>query len=155
VTDPADGAAEAAEDDLRPLGVRFLAALGGLAVRLLPEYVLLVVALGALRGLLFPLGAGLAGLHGAVVVGIVVLLAVAGTLLPVPTGAEVAVVAALLAAGVAPALAATLLITLPAVSLPSLLMVRRVFPRGLLARVAVVAVATGLASAAVAALGGG
>jgi uncharacterized membrane protein YraQ (UPF0718 family) len=155
VTDPADGAAEAAEDDLRPLGVRFLAALGGLAVRLLPEYVLLVVALGALRGLLFPLGAGLAGLHGAVVVGIVVLLAVAGTLLPVPTGAEVAVVAALLAAGVAPALAATLLITLPAVSLPSLLMVRRVFPRGLLARVAVVAVATGLASAAVAALAGG
>jgi uncharacterized membrane protein YraQ (UPF0718 family) len=90
-----------------------------------------------------------------VVVGIVVLLAVAGTLLPVPTGAEVAVVAALLAAGVAPALAATLLITLPAVSLPSLLMVRRVFPRGLLARVAVVVVATGLASAAVAALAGG
>jgi uncharacterized membrane protein YraQ (UPF0718 family) len=100
----------------------------------------------------FPVGAGLAGLHGAVVVGIVVLLAVAGTLLPVPTGAEVAVVAALLAAGVAPALAAVLLITLPAVSLPSLLMVRGVFPRGLLARVTAVVVATGLASAAVAAL---
>jgi uncharacterized membrane protein YraQ (UPF0718 family) len=53
---------------------------------------------------------------------------------------------------VAPALAALLLITLPAVSLPSLLMVRRVFPRGLLARVTGVVVATGLASAAVAAL---
>jgi uncharacterized membrane protein YraQ (UPF0718 family) len=153
VTDPADPAAEDAEADPRPLGVRFLAALGGLAVRLLPEYLLLVVVLGALRGLLFPVGAGLAGLHGVVVVGVVVLLAVAGTLLPA-TGAEVAVVAALLAAGVAPALAATLLITLPAVSLPSLLMVRRVFPRGLLARVAAVVVAAGLASAAVAALAG-
>jgi uncharacterized membrane protein YraQ (UPF0718 family) len=152
VADPADLASDDAEEDPRPLGVRFLAALGGLAVRLLPEYVLLVVALGALRAVLFPVGAGLAGLHGAVVVGIVVLLAVAGTLLPVPTGAEVAVVAALLAAGVAPALAAVLLITLPAVSLPSLLMVRGVFPRGLLARVTAVVVATGLASAAVAAL---
>ena len=150
--DPADLASDDAEEDPRPLGVRFLAALGGLAVRLLPEYLLLVVALGALRAVLFPVGAGLAGLHGAVVVGIVVLLAVAGTLLPVPTGAEVAVVAALLAAGVAPALAAVLLITLPAVSLPSLLMVRRAFPRGLLARVTAVVVATGLASAAVAAL---
>ena len=128
-TDPAELTTDDTEEDPRPLGVRFLAALGSLAVRLLPEYLLLVVALGALRGVLFPVGAGLAGLHGAVVVGIVVLLAVAGTLLPVPTGAEVAVVAALLAAGVAPALAATLLITLPAVSLPSLLMVRRVFPR--------------------------
>jgi uncharacterized protein len=150
--DPADLASDDAEEDPRPLGVRFLAALGGLAVRLLPEYLLLVVALGALRAVLFPVGAGLAGLHGAVVVGIVVLLAVAGTLLPVPTGAEVAVVAALLAAGVAPALAAVLLVTLPAVSLPSLLMVRRVFPHGLLARVTGVVVATGLASAAVAAL---
>ena len=153
-TDPAELRTDDTEEDPRPLGVRFLAALGSLAVRLLPEYLLLVVALGALRGVLFPVGAGLAGLHGAVVVGIVVLLAVAGTLLPVPTGAEVAVVAALLAAGVAPALAATLLITLPAVSLPSLLMVRRVFPRGLLARVSGVVVVAGLASAAVAELAG-
>ena len=36
--------------DERPLLVRFLAALGRLSVRLLPEYLLLVVALGALRG---------------------------------------------------------------------------------------------------------
>ncbi|HEY2224810.1 permease [Actinomycetospora sp.] len=140
--------------DARPLAVRFLAALGGLAVRLLPEYLLLVVALGALRGVLFPFGAGLAGVHGIVVVGIVVLLAVTGMLLPIPTGAEVAVVAALLAAGVAPALAAALLVTLPAVSLPSLLMVRRAFPRRLLVAVAGVVVLVGVASAVAVGVGG-
>lgn len=153
---PVDAAAVAddAPPDHRPLAVRFLAALGGLAVRLLPEYLLLVVALGALRGVLFPLGAGLAGAHGLVVVGIVVLLAVAGMLLPVPTGAEVAVVAALLATGVAPPLAAALLVTLPALSLPSLLMVRRAFPRGLLVTVAGVVVLVGVAAALVVASGG-
>ncbi|NMO88169.1 permease [Actinomycetospora sp. TBRC 11914] len=140
--------------DERPLPVRFLTALGGLALRLLPELAVLVVVLGALRGLLFPVGAGLAATHGLVVVGVVVLLAVAGTLLPVPTGAEVAVVAALLAAGVAPAVAAALLLTLPTVSLPSLLMVRRAFPRTLLLGVAGVVVLVGVASALVVAAGG-
>ncbi|MHC1562430.1 permease [Actinomycetospora sp. C-140] len=124
---------EDAVPDKRPLAVRFLAALGGLSIRLLPEYLLLVVALGAFRGVLFPVGASwLAGT--AAVVG-VVLLAVAGTLLPIPTGAEVAVVAALLAVGVSGPLAAALLITLPAVSLPSLLMVRTAFPHRLLVAV--------------------
>ncbi|GAA4785250.1 permease [Actinomycetospora chlora] len=126
---------EAGTDD-RPLVVRFLRALGGVTVRLLPEYLLLVVALGAFRGVLFPLSSTLVSGTGLVllVVGVVVL-AVAGTLLPIPTGAEVAVVAALLAVGVAGPLAAPLLITLPALSLPSLLMVRSAFPRPLLAAV--------------------
>ncbi len=141
-------------DDGRPLPVRFLAALGGLSLRLLPEYLVLVVALGALRGVLFPLGAGLAGLHGGVVVAIVVLLAVAGTLLPIPTGAEIAAVAALLAAGVSPVIAAALLITLPAISLPSLLMVRRVFPVRVLATVTVGTVLIGVVCSVVVAVGG-
>lgn len=141
-------------DDGRPLPVRFLAALGGLSLRLLPEYLVLVVALGALRGVLFPLGAGLAGTHGAVVVAIVVLLAVAGTLLPIPTGAEIAAVAALLAAGVSPVVAAALLITLPALSLPSLLMVRRVFPARVLATVTVGTVLLGVACSVLVAVGG-
>ncbi|MEJ2870748.1 permease [Actinomycetospora sp. OC33-EN08] len=141
-------------DDGRPLPVRFLAALGGLAVRLLPEYLVLVVVLGALRGVLFPVGAGLAGTHGAVVVAVVVLLAVAGALLPIPTGAEVAAVAALLAAGVSPVIAAALLVTLPAVSLPSLLMVRRVFPVRVLATVTVGVVVIGVVCSVVVAVGG-
>ncbi|WP_157647526.1 permease [Actinomycetospora chiangmaiensis] len=146
--------ASPALNDGRPLPVRFLAALGGLSLRLLPEYLVLVVVLGALRGVLFPLGAGLAGTHGAVVVAIVVLLAVAGTLLPIPTGAEIAAVAALLAAGVSPVIAAALLVTLPAVSLPSLLMVRRVFPGRVLATVTVGRVLIGVVCSLVVAMGG-
>ena len=74
----------------------------------------------------------------------VVLLAVAGTLLPIPTGAEVAVVAAMLAVGIPGPLAAALLITLPALSLPSLLMVRNAFPRRLLVAVTGLVVTVGL-----------
>ncbi|MEJ2866076.1 permease [Actinomycetospora flava] len=132
---------ESPADD-RPLLVRFLAALGGLSVRLLPEYLLLVVALGAFRGVLFPVGAS--WLTGTAVVLGVVVLAVAGTLLPIPTGAEVAVVAALLAVGVSGPLAAALLVTLPALSLPSLLMVRNAFPRTLLVAVTGVVVGVGV-----------
>jgi uncharacterized membrane protein YraQ (UPF0718 family) len=135
-----------AEPDDRPLLVRFLSALGRLSVRLLPEYLLLVVALGALRGVLFPVGSTL--LTGTGIVLGVVLLAVAGTLLPIPTGAEIAVVAALLAVGVSGPLAAALLITLPALSLPSLLMVRGVFPRGLLVAVTGLVVGVGVLTSA-------
>jgi hypothetical protein len=124
----------------RPLSVRFAWSLGRLALRLLPEYLLLVVALGAARAWLFPLGLD----HGSTV------LAVAGTLLPIPTGGEVAVVAALLASGAGAATAAALLVTLPAVSLPSLLMVRRVFPHRVLAGTFAAVVGTGLLTAAVA-----
>jgi uncharacterized membrane protein YraQ (UPF0718 family) len=136
--------------DDRPLAIRFLVALGRLAVRLLPEYLVLVVVLGAFRGVLFPLSSGLmSGTTLLLVVG-VVLLAVAGTLLPVPTGAEVAVIAALLAAGIAPPLAAALLVTLPALSLPSLLMVRRAFPRRTLVSVTALVAGVGVLCAAVA-----
>jgi uncharacterized protein len=135
-----------ADPDERPLAVRFLAALARLSVRLLPEYLLLVVALGALRGVLFPVGSTL--LTGTGIVLGVVLLAVAGTLLPIPTGAEIAVVAALLAVGVSGPLAAALLITLPALSLPSLLMVRGVFPRGLLVAVTGLVVGVGVLTSA-------
>ncbi|MDD7920094.1 hypothetical protein [Actinomycetospora callitridis] len=117
-------------------------------MRLLPEYLLLVVALGALRGVLFPVGSTL--LTGTGIVVGVVLLAVAGTLLPIPTGAEIAVVAALLAVGVSAPLAAALLITLPALSLPSLLMVRGVFPRGLLVAVTGLVVGVGVLTSVVA-----
>lgn len=145
---PAVDASEVVADeplDDRPLVVRFLAALGELTIRLLPEYLLLVVALGAFRGVLFPVGASwLTGTGVWLVVAGVALLAVAGTLLPIPTGAEVAVVAALLAVGVPGPLAAALLITLPAVSLPSLLMVRNAFPRRLLVAVTGVVVGVGV-----------
>lgn len=130
----------------RSLPSRYVSSLTGLAVRLLPEYVLLVVALGAIRTWLFPLN-----LDGAPVVLVVLALVLAGTLLPIPTAGEVAVVAALLAAGAGSAVAGALLITLPALSLPSLLMVRRAFPRRVLAVATGVVVLAGVATAATAA----
>jgi uncharacterized membrane protein YraQ (UPF0718 family) len=138
---------EPAPVDGRPLLVRFLAVLGGLSLWLLPGFALLVFALGTVRGVLLPQEWG----HTAGVLAVVVF-AVAGTLLPVPGGGEIAAVAALLAVGVSAPVAAALLITLPAVSLPSLFMVRRVFPgSALLATVASV-IALGLLSAAAAAV---
>ena len=118
--------------------------LGGLAARLVPEFVAVAFVLGAFRSELFPLG----GTSGGTVV-LVLALVVAGLLLPVPTGAEVAVVSGLLAAGLPVAAAAALAVTLPVLSLPSLLMVRHAFPRRLLLRLVGVTAAVGVLSAAV------
>ncbi|SCX49171.1 hypothetical protein SAMN03159343_2124 [Klenkia marina] len=115
--------------DRRPVLVRFVATLAGLAVRLLPEYLAVVFVLGTFRGVLFPADGG----SGVAAVAVLLLLLVAGLALPVPTGGEVAVVSAALAAGLAAPSAAVLLVALPVLSLPSLLMVRHVFPRRLLA----------------------
>jgi len=78
---PAVVGTPAAEDaETGPLLVRFGRSFGAMALRLLPEYLLLVVALGALRG---PLFSGGIGLRAGVLA--VVVFAVAGALLPIPT----------------------------------------------------------------------
>ncbi len=114
------------------------------AMMIIPEWFVIVLALGAARAWLFPaLGSELS--FGIIAL---VLLAVAGTLFVIPTAGEVPVVQSLLVYGVAPGLAGALLLTLPAVSLPSLYVVRRAFPTRLLAGtmlvVAVAGIATGL-----------
>lgn len=129
---------------------RFLAALARLSLRLLPEYAVVVVLIGAGRGALFPIGASLSSYA---VLG-VLLLAVTGTLLAVPTAGEIPVVAGVLAAGFSPALAAALLVTLPATSVASLTMVRKEFPRRVVVAVPVLTVGVGLATAAFVAAAG-
>jgi uncharacterized membrane protein YraQ (UPF0718 family) len=57
----------------------------------------------------------------------IVLFAIAGMLFVIPTAAEIPIIQGLLLAGLPIAPAAALLITLPAVSLPSLVMVARAF----------------------------
>jgi uncharacterized membrane protein YraQ (UPF0718 family) len=131
----------------RPLAVCFVVALSGLSLRLLPEYLLLVVVLGALRG---PLFAGGIGMHAGVLA--VLIFAVAGALLPVPTAGEIPAIAALLTLGVSGPVAAALLITLPALSVPSLVMVRGVFPAKVLGATAAGVITLGLMTAAAAAL---
>ncbi|HEU0230921.1 MAG TPA: permease [Burkholderiaceae bacterium] len=95
----------------------------GMALRLLPEYLVLVLLLGATRAWLFPaLGVGvddsLLWIVGA---------AVAGMLFVIPTAGEVPIVQAMLSLGMASGPAAALLLTLPPVSLPSLAMVAKSF----------------------------
>jgi uncharacterized membrane protein YraQ (UPF0718 family) len=103
---------------------RYLRSLGRLSLTLLPEYLVIVLLLGAFRGWLFPVAHGLDAWGPLAVV----VLAVAGTLFVIPTAGEIPIVQGLLQAGIGVAGPAALLITLPAVSLPSLAMVWRSFP---------------------------
>lgn len=125
-----------------PLPLRFVRALAGLAVRLVPEMVAVVLVLGTFGGVLLP---GEGALDGVVLV--LVLVAV-GLALPVPTGGEVAAVAAALAAGLPTAAAAALLVTLPVLNLPSVLMVRGAVPGRVLGGVVAAAATVGLVAAA-------
>jgi uncharacterized protein len=95
-----------------------------LAIRLVPEYLVLVFALGALRAWLFPEMTPAIG-HAS---WLVPALAGAGTLFVIPTAGEVPIIQVLQHFGLGAGGAAALLITLPAVSLPSLAMLGRVMP---------------------------
>lgn len=105
----------------RELPLRYVRSLARFALTLIPEYVVVVLALGWLSGW-WP---SLAGLDARLGVLAVVLMAVLGTVLVVPTGGEIPVVLALTAAGVGAGSVGALLITLPALSVPSMVMVGR------------------------------
>lgn len=92
-----------------------------LGIRLLPEYLILVLLLGAARAWLFPVF----GADDSIVW--IVALALAGTLFVIPTAGEVPIVQAMLALGMGAGPAAALIMTLPAISLPSLAMLGSVF----------------------------
>ncbi len=126
---------------------RWLGQLLRLSGRLLPEYGLLIVVLGWSQAWLLPRLA-LGAAHGTVwLIG----MAVAGTLLAVPTAGEIPVVQAVLAAGLGAAPAAGLLVTLPAVSLPSLVMVSKALPARLLVAIALAVAAAGVLAGRIAA----
>ncbi len=106
------------------LAVAWMRAFVRLAVRLVPEYVVLVCLLGAVRFWLFPALDPVIG-HAA---WIGPFFALVGTLFVIPTAGEVPIIQALQQAGLGTAGAAALLVTLPAVSVPSLVMLGRVVP---------------------------
>ncbi len=133
-------------DDLRPMLIRWVSALGSLAIGLLPEYVVVVVLLGAARAWLFPAMSPAVG-HS---LWLVLLLAVTGTLFVVPTAGEVPIVQTLMRFGLGTGGAGVLLTTLPAVSLPSLWMVGRSLPVRVLVFVACSVAVLGLVSGAAA-----
>lgn len=118
-----------------------------LSIRLLPEYVIIVLALGAARAWLFPalpdaMGSGILWIAG---------LAIAGTAFVIPTAGEVPIVQSLMALGLGSGPAAALLVTLPAVSVPSAVMVSRAFPQRVVWFVAACVALSGLACGLVAA----
>jgi uncharacterized protein len=111
---------------------RWLAVLFRMAIRLIPEYLVLVLALGAARAWLFP------HMGHEVDNSLIWILAFAsaGALFVIPTAGEVPIVQAMLALGIAVGPAAALLMTLPPISIPSLAMLRNSFRPRLLVMVA-------------------
>ncbi len=111
-----------------------------MALWILPEYVVLILLLGAARAWLFPHVGPEIGNH----LGWIVALAIAGTLFVIPTAGEVPIVQAMLALGMGVGPAGALLMTLPPISVPSVAMLLTAFRWQLLAVVAVCVVALGI-----------
>ena len=145
---PADSHAPSAiaTVDARPFDLghaprRFLTALGRLAATLVPEYFAVVLLIGAFRSWLMPLGADT--VHWGLLA--VLIAAVAGVLIVIPTAGEIPVLLGLAAVGTSPAVLGALLIALPAISLPSMAMVGRSLAWKVVAVAAVAVVAFALA----------
>ncbi|HEX3649360.1 MAG TPA: permease [Pseudonocardiaceae bacterium] len=140
-----DGVVPAVPDDARSVGDlpwRYLRSLGRLAMVLVPEYLVVVLLVGLVSGWL----ADFAGLDQRLGVLAVVICAVVGTLLVIPTAGEIPVVLALAAAGVGLGSAGALLVTLPALSLPSMVMVGRALSWRVTTAMAAAVVVAGLLS---------
>jgi uncharacterized protein len=125
---------------------RWLRILVGMAVRLIPEYVVLVLLLGAVRAFLFPAIGPQVDNHLIWIVAF----AVAGMLFVIPTAGEVPIIQAMLALGMGVGPAGALLMTLPPISLPSMAMLARSFPPRVLVAVGLGVVAIGVAAGAIA-----
>ncbi|MCG5073874.1 permease [Paraburkholderia tagetis] len=120
--------------------MRWLRLFVRMAVRLVPEYIVLVLLLGAARAWLFPhIGPEVASSLGWIVV-----FAVAGMLFVIPTAGEVPIIQAMLALGMGVGPAGALLMTLPPVSLPSFAMLAGSFRVRTLALVGTVVVLFGV-----------
>ncbi|HET7658234.1 MAG TPA: permease [Bacillales bacterium] len=112
------------EDPKQGLFVRWLKSLGTMSLTIIPAYIISVFVLGAFRAWLFPaLGGTMLGNS----VLAVLLLALAGTLFVIPTAGEIPIAQTFMKFGLGSGPAAALIITLPVISLPSALMVRRAF----------------------------
>jgi uncharacterized membrane protein YraQ (UPF0718 family) len=121
---------------------RWMKILGKMSIRLIPEYIILVLILGAARALLFPhIGPEITN-H----LGWILFFAVAGTLFVIPTAGEVPIIQAMLALGIGVGPAGALLMTLPPISVPSIAMLYRSFKPRLLINVTGTVIAFGILS---------
>ncbi|OCB37796.1 permease [Mycobacterium malmoense] len=149
-TGPAPTRAIAAAGDGAGIGGPrgFVRALSWLALVLLPEYAVLVLLVGALRGWLLTLAQPAHhGLLWALL--LVVVVAVAGTLMVIPTAGEIPILQGLALLGASSGTIGALLITLPAVSVPGAAMIARSFGWRAVATATAAVTAAGLLGAAV------
>jgi uncharacterized membrane protein YraQ (UPF0718 family) len=135
-----DAAVAAETPDERAFMGRWMQKLWQLFWSTIPIYVIAVLALGAARVWLFPhidasIGNSLLW---------IIALAVVGTLFVIPTAAEIPIVQSMMALGLGVAPAVALLMTLPSISLPSLLMLRKSFSPRVLITVAVLTMLVGV-----------
>jgi uncharacterized protein len=119
---------------------RWVQILWRMAARLIPEYVVIVLLLGAARAWLFPH----VGPEVSNQIGYIFAFAIAGAIFVIPTAGEAPIIQAMLALGVGVGPAGALLMTLPPISAPSLAMVARSFSPRVLAIVAGSVVAFGV-----------
>jgi uncharacterized protein len=121
--------------------IRWLRILARVTLRLLPEYIVLVLLLGATRAWLFPH----IGHNVTSSIGWIVAFAVAGMLFVIPTAGEVPIIQAMLALGMGVGPAGALLMTLPPVSVSSFAMLASSFRPRVLSLVGMVVVLFGVA----------
>lgn len=127
------------EQEQKPFLVRWLRTLGSLTLQVIPAYIITVLLLGGLQGVMFPTSTS-TGLLA------IILFAAAGMLFVIPTAAEIPIIQSFIALGIGAGPAAALLLTLPAVSLPSLFMVAKSFPKKVLLFVALSVIGVGILS---------
>lgn len=120
---------------------RWIDILWRMAARLIPEYIVLVLLLGATRAWLFPHFGPEIGNQ----LGWIFAFAVAGAIFVIPTAGEAPIVQAMLALGVGVGPAGALLMTLPPISAPSLVMLARSFRPRVLVVVTASVIALGVA----------
>jgi hypothetical protein len=143
-----DGSGQPAAVESGPLLIRWLKSAGLLSLHIVPAYIATVLVLGAFRAWLFPAIGTAASESILVIIGV----ALAGMLFVIPTAAEIPIIQSLMSYGMGAGPAGALLVTLPTVSLPSLLMLSRSFPARVLLFIAgsvvVLGIAGGLAAMA-------
>ncbi|WAC89676.1 permease [Mycobacterium sp. Aquia_213] len=132
------------DDESAGAAARFVRSLLCLCLVLLPEYAIMVLVVGAFRGWLVTLTRP--GHQGLL---IVLLAAIVGTLLVIPTAGEIPILQSLALLGASSGTLGALLITLPAISVPGVAMVARSFGWKAIATATVVVVVAGLLGASV------
>jgi uncharacterized protein len=119
-----------------------------LLIGLVPEYLILVLILGAVRAWIFPQAGPAIGND----LQWIALMSAAGLIFVIPTAGEVPIIQAMLALGVGAGPAAALMMTLPPISLPSLSMTGKVFPIRVLALVTMLVLVIGIVAGVLAVL---